>query len=483
MDRMDAIIVGAGVAGSAAAYRLAQEGKQILLIDRGAPVGSKNVSGGTLWGTEMDFVDGFHEEKPYERIVTSKRLSFLTEESAFTVDFATRRKEFTEVPYNGFTILRSRFDEWFSGKVEEVGQGNAMVIPGIMIDELHFEGKQVAGVVQEGDVIPGNAVVLADGINSRLTVKYGWRHGVNPYDVGRAIENGAVPPGEEPQLVLDPHHCAVGVKEVIKLPKDRLEERFQINDGTGGVAHEFLLGFPGRGIQAGGFMYTNRESISLGIVAQLHSLKGQDRTPGEPPRSSHELFEDFKHHPYIAPYIEGGEVQEYSAHLIPEGGLRMRPQLYGDGFVVAGDAAGLLFSNGYQIHGMNYAIRSGKIAADAVLKCEQTGDFSARGLSVYEQMLEESYVGKDLRRFQNIGKITENPRMFSTYPKLIEDLFMEILVERGEPKDKILASLWPGGTGLLPTFPQRSKFQTARKKNKIGYIDLLIDGIRGARNI
>ncbi|MEM3318265.1 MAG: dehydrogenase, partial [Thermoplasmatales archaeon] len=207
------------------------------------------------------------------------------------------------------------------------------------------------------------------------------------------------------------------------------EDRFNLSQ-TSGMASEYIVGFLGD-LNIGGFLYTNKETISLGIVSPMEQLRENGMT------HTYDIIERFKEHPSIAPLIEGGNVVEYGAHLIPEGGIQMVPKLYGDGYMIAGDAAGFAFSNGLVLQGMNYAILSGILAGETAVEAKKRNDFSASSLSLYRTKLEETYVLKDLRTFKDIRKVTGNKNMYTVYPKMLEGILLEMLWERGQPKKKI----------------------------------------------
>ena len=402
-DKMDVIVVGAGVAGSAAAYKMAKAGLSVLLVDRAKPIGSKNLSGGVLWGHDLGEVmpdwwkEGL-EAGAIERPITTKGINMLTKDAGFQAQFNTNawRKE----PYNGFSVLRARFDQWLANKVMEAG---GMVVDGVMVDKLAVDDNgKVFGVEQGGDVIKSDCVVLADGCNSRLSITHGLRGKLNRQTY------------------------VLGVKEVIKLDQKVLEDRFNIGPNEG-VAQEYALGYLENGAKAGGFLYTNRDTISLGVVINLDSIwqKGV---------YTHRIMEEFRLHPSIAPLLKGGELVEYGAHLIPEGGMHNVPQLYGNGWVIAGDAAGFVYSNGTVIHGMNYAIRSGLIAADAVIGAKKAGDYGAAQLSSYKKGLENSYILKDFEKFEHTHEFVWDDNLHSTIPKLISGVFTDMYTADMQPK-------------------------------------------------
>jgi len=428
-DEFDCIVVGAGVAGSSAAIRLAQGGASVLLVDRGNPIGSKNLSGGVLWGHELDrILPNWWKEGPVERPVTTKQVVFLNKEDSLTLSF--KANEWSEEPHNAFMVLRARFDKWLAEQAEKAG---AMVVPGTNVDKLAFDGKgQVTGVMQAGETVPAKSVVIADGCNSRVLINSGLKK------------------REEPDEVV------LGVKEVIQLPEEVIEQRFNLGKNQG-LAGEYILGYLQNGVMAGGFLYTNRDTISLGVVINLKSIWMKNVY-------TREMVEDFRTHPHIAKLLEGGEVVEYGAHLIPEWGVHDMPPLYGNGWCTVGDAAGFVFSNGLIIEGMNYAAASGIEAADTILEAKKKGDYSAKTMRAYEQRCNDRFIMKDMKRFKNMGKVVWNERMFSKYSPMVTDVFKSMLTEHGEAKK-----------------PSRVHVRKMAKKHKIKPWELLVDGIQGAR--
>ena len=178
----------------------------------------------------------------------------------------------------------------------------------------------------------------------------------------------------------------------------------------------------------------------------------------------------FKSHPYIERLIQDGEgianLKEYGAKLIPEAGYNMMPKLYGDGFLVGGDAAGFVFSNGLVIQGMNYAIKSGILAAEATSQALDKSDPTKTSLKLYQKLLENSYVLKDLKKFKDVTKMTKNKNLFKVYPGAINDGFKHAMTEKGEPKQRLYKT-------LLQSFKQRGA----------GMFTLLKDGLRGGTKL
>lgn len=403
MEGLDAIVVGGGLAGLAAAYTLAREGLGVILFERGDHPGSKNVTGGRLYLDPVKpLLDGLWEEAPLERQITKERITAMTEDSSVTFEFSSER-----LKGRSYTILRSPFDRWLAEKVTQAG---AFIVPQRKVTDLLMEDGRVVGVKADEEEIPASVVIIADGVLSPLGEKAGLR---KPLEAGRA---------------------AVGFKEVIKLGEEEVSHRFGLRKGEG-LAHLFF-GAITKGIFGGGFLYTNRESISLGMVVGIGDFR--EEMPFEMPQ----VLEDFKARAEIAPLIEEGELLEYSAHIIPEGAYRLVKRLYGDGVLLVGDAAGFALNHGITVRGMDFALASGVLAARAVREAKKRGDFSANALSHYEALLRESFVLKDMETFASTSEVLALRRLHDYYPRLLcsmaEDLFR---VGEG-PKERISRTFW-----------------------------------------
>ena len=251
-----------------------------------------------------------------------------------------------------------------------------------------------------------------------------------------------------------PSQIAVGVKETISLPEKVIDDRF----GSGskdGMAWLFA-GAPTKGHIGGGFLYTNRESVSVGLVATLSDLCTSD-TP------IYQMMEDFKNHPAVAPLLSGGEIVEYSGHLVPEGGFDMVPKLYADGCLVAGDAAMLCINLGYQVRGMDYAIASGQIAARTAIEALDACDVSESRLSRYKAKLEDSFVLKDLMAYRSFPHFLEStPRMFNEYPEMASEIMGSLFVVDGKPVTPIKQSVM----GAVKKVGMMNLFKDVRKGAK-----------------
>ena len=402
---VDVIVVGAGVAGSTAAYLLAKAGLEVALIERGPYPGSKNLSGGVLYTQALrQIMPNFLEEAPIERVISNQIVSFMTGEATFNIDF--KNQAFSRPPYNAVTVLRAKFDRWLAEQAESAG---AMLVTGIKVEHLLRDGQgRVVGVAAGEDEIQAGVVIAADGVTSFLAQEAGLR--------------GRIPTGQ----------AATGVKEVIGLPREVIEDRFHLN-GEEGAAYT-VVGYATRGVPGGGFLYTNRDSLSIGLVMRLDDLIKTQSRPAE-------IFEDFKAHPLIAPLIKGGKLLEYGAHLVPEGGIAMMPRLYMDGMLVVGDAAGLGINSGFVIRGMDLAIGSAAAAAQAVIEAKAHGDYSAQSLQAYARHLEASFVMADMRTYARAPAFLHNPRLFTSYPELMAEVMTRLYTQDGTPKERLTPTL------------------------------------------
>ena len=405
-DRFDLIIVGAGPAGSAAAITAARAGLEVLLIERSDEPGGKNLSGGRLYAHSLaKLIPDYAETAPLERKVTREVISMLTAESCFSIDFSSSK--LAGRGNDSFTVLRADLDLWLSEQAEEA---EAVLASGVRVDELHTQDGKVCGVVADEDVLEADCVLLCDGVNSLLAQKAGLKKELLPTQV------------------------AVGIKEIIELPKGVIEDRFNLEPDQG--AARLFVGDCTKGLPGGGFLYTNKETLSLGLVINLEAASHAKE-------QFCDVAEAFKRHPEIARLIEGGTSLEYGAHLVPEAGLGMTPKLVGDGVLVAGDAAGFVLNTGYTLRGMDLAIESGVLAAKAVIAAKEKGDMSAAGLSGYETLLQDSFVIKDLKTYESAPAFMETPGLYGDYPALVENIFSEMFTVDGSPAQSMRKKIKP----------------------------------------
>ena len=430
MDNFDVIVVGGGLAGLSAAYTLGKAGIGVLVVERGDYSGAKNVTGGRLYLNPVrNLLPDIWEQAPLERYVAKECITMMGESSSTSVELSSRK--FAQKPYHSYTILRAKFDQWLADKVMEAG---GMLITKNRVDDLIMDGTKVRGIIAGEDKIPANVVLAADGVISQVAEKAGLHPRQQPLDY------------------------AIAIKEVIELSPQIIEQRFNLEPGEGTA--RMYAGAITHGMFGGGFLYTNLSSVSLGLVVRIKDLMEK-----KPSLEAPQLLEDFKQRPEIKGLIAGGETIEYSAHVIPEAGMEGIGRLYGDGILVAGDAAGLALNTGITVRGMEFAIASGVMAAQAIITATKNKDFSAQSLSEYEKLLQNSFVLKDMKTFKNAPRFLDNPRLMGLYPQVACDTLEKLMFIGGEPKKRLV------GTAMAEM----------RKKLKIA--QLLKDGYNAFRSM
>ena len=410
MADFDAIVVGSGCAGAVAAYELAQAGKSVLVVERGNFAGAKNMTGGRIYSHSLKKVfPDFEQEAPLERKITHERMAFMDPTSQMAIDFTS--PELAEEAKDSYSVLRAPFDQWLAGKAEDAG---AEYICGIAVEELlKDESGKVVGVRAGEDEITAEVTIVAEGVNSLLCE--------------RSLGN---PRPKASQM-------AVGIKQVFELPAGQIEDRFLVPEGEG--AAMLFVGDCTHGNVGGGFLYTNKDSISLGLVATISlAADGSNEVP------VYQMLEDFKNHPAVAPIIRGAKLVEHSGHMVPEGGYDMVPQYVFDGALVAGESAGLCMNMGYQVRGMDFAVASGQMAGLAAVKALDAGDTSAAGLSSYKTAMENSFVIQDLATFRKWPHTMEGwSSMFTDYPVMVKEIFNAMFSVDGEPQKPLMKRMMP----------------------------------------
>lgn len=395
--RFDAVVVGGGPAGLAAAHTLAGAGRKVACIERGDWPGSKNVFGGLMFSHPLSrIVPGFLKTAPLERRVVRRDLWLAASDSVLRASYETT--DFNVEPYNAFTVHRPVFDRWLAGEARRQG---AVIVSETLVEELLGQDGLVTGVRTgrpRGD-LEADAVIIAEGANPFLAEMAGLAHRPRAKSV------------------------ALAVKETLALPAEKIEERFGLEKETGAAIE--IVGEVTAGMAGSAFIYTNRETISVGVGVLLEGLV---RHGGE----AYALLDRFKAQPQVRRLLDGAQPLEYAAHLIPESGLA-GVRLYGGGALVAGDAAGMV--NAVNTEGANLALLSGKAAAETVAAGLAAGRLDTDALAGYRDRLADSPVLEDLRKYGGATAFfADHPHFFRRYPRLFAAAARELLTVDGLSK-------------------------------------------------
>lgn len=424
-QKFDVAIVGAGPAGLAAAYYLAKKGFKTAVLERGREVGSKSIFGGRIYAAPLKEIYPNFNSMPVHRWVKKERISIMPDyDSMISIEYQGKDAI-------SFTAYLTEVVKWMGIQAESAG---ATIITDVPVTNLYKENNKVAGVVSGEDVLRSDVVVDSEGVN-RLVLE----------------ASGIVSP-------LKPELVALGVKEVLKGESKQIEEAFGLSQNEG-LAWVFL-GAATANTPGGAFLYTNRDSVSLGVVVLL------DQAIANVKDHISQLVESLRTSPALKNYLQNLRISEYSAHLIPEDVWSIRPpRLVYDGLLITGDAAGLLLNAGYTYRGVDFAAYSGYLAGKAIEQAHAKGDYSAESLSAYEAMLENSIVMKELKKFRKVHDVMKNRLLFNKYPKIMSGV-MSRMFENPDGPSKIWESI-----------------NESCKENQYSMLKLLFDGYRLVRSL
>jgi electron transfer flavoprotein-quinone oxidoreductase len=340
---------------------MAENNMSVLLLERGEYPGAKNVFGGTIYRQPTEIiVPAFWEEAPLERPITSEELWLLDNDSAVKIGFTGLR--FAKPPYNKFTALRSKFDRWLADRAQKAG---AHLVTNALVKDLIYEeygarNRKVVGVLLgSGDRIYSDIVILAEGVTGNLAEIAGLRKKITPDSL------------------------TLYVKEILELPSDKIEERFNLEKGEGAILG--MVGYPSSGAIGKGAVFTNKDSISIMVGAYLNQIIEKGLNPFM-------LMQRLKSHPIIKRLIEGAKTIEFQAHTIPKGGYKQIPRLSAPGLMVTGDAAVMIVGR----RGTDLAMLAGKFAGETAAQAKAAHNFS-EPLAAYDKKVSSSFFMHDIK--------------------------------------------------------------------------------------
>jgi electron transfer flavoprotein-quinone oxidoreductase len=438
-DKLDAIVVGAGPSGTAAAITMAKAGLQVALIEKGTRAGAKNVMGGILYTHYLEQVVGEEwKSAELERPIIEEQRWMMTAEAAIGLGYKNFRNR--EHPHS-YSVLRAKFDAWFAAQAEEAG---AFLIPETVVEGLIVDHDRVVGVRtgREGD-LHADVVVVCEGIG-----------------LGSRLLESTVIGGKPLKKPLKRNQAAMAVKEIMAMDPATIESRFNCEPGEGASVE--CYGDATRGLSGFMFIYTNKDTLSVGGGALLSEMTDTRLSREElAKRTPNEILNHFKRHPAIRPLLQGGETVEYLAKMIPEGGFHAIPKLYGNGYLVCGDAA--MLSNPVHREGSNLAMESGRLAGETVVHAKEKDDFGEASLREYRLRLDRSWIMADMKKYDKAVPLLEhNPQMLGKYPQLLDRALDEFFRVDGVSK-------WDKQSKILKMFRNEGGLKMVRDTLKAGW--------------
>lgn len=299
MEQFDVVIIGGGSAGLAALKQLSSMGIQSVLIEAGSTIGTKNVSGGILYSKNPqtgkvynvdEIFENFLEEKPWERQITKYILNCVSKDKVLSIDLTDSHEYQSNF---GCSVLLNKLNNWFAKQSLEAAERNGGgIINGVHVRNIIWDDEKGKTIIQtdELDDFEAKAIIASDGVNSEIAEITGAREKFSPSGLYQ------------------------GVKVVIKLPEEIIEERFDLSPGEG-TAHIFAGDVTLDHI-GGGFLYTNNDSLSAGVVYHYDSLISNPTEPNN-------LVNALLNNPFVKEYIK----DEVALEPYPDKNLSKMEQL------------------------------------------------------------------------------------------------------------------------------------------------------------
>jgi len=384
----DVLIIGGGPAGLSTAIELANrlkqkgEEKKIMLIEKGSEIGSHILSGAVIRPKALQDLLSPEEfaEVPFDAKVEGEDVVMkLSSEGAAKLPF--------HPPYmsneGNYIASLGQICKYLATVAESKG---VEIYPGFSVDEMLYEDGKVAGVktkdtgvdhhgvkqknYQEGTTVKAAITILAEGTRGSLAKKV-----IERYDLQ----------GKNPQIY------SLGIKELWSVPEGTIT--------PGAVYHTFGYPLNDKEEFGGGFIYGLSDNrVALGLVVGLDYA--------DPTFDIHAAMQVWKTHPEVSKFIEGGTILEFGAKTLPEGGWYAIPKYYEDNLMIVGDSAGFLSTP--RLKGVHLAVRSGICAAQAAALALVKGDTSEKALSKYEELVNDSFIYKELYPTRNMRAVMQD---------------------------------------------------------------------------
>ncbi len=385
----DVLIVGGGPSGLATAIELANSFKQkglekrIMLIEKGSSIGSHILSGAVM------------RPKVFKSLLTQEEYDGIPFDSKVTTDVTVKLSDSgeTELPFHppymnnegNYIASLAQVCRYLAGIAEAKG---VEIYTGFAVDDmLYDENGKVAGVktkdtgvdhhgvkqknYQKGTIVKANITILAEGTRGSLAKK--------------VIDRFNLDSGKIPQIY------SLGVKEIWKVPEGNIE--------AGAVYHTFGYPLKDKSEFGGGFIYGLSENrVALGLVVGLDYK--------DPSFDTHAAMQIWKTHPYISKFLKGGNIVEFGAKTLPEGGWNSMPKYYDDNLMIVGDSAGFLTTA--RLKGIHLAIRSGICAAQTAVEALEKDDTSKKALSKYEELVDSSPIYNEMYPIRNMRAVMQD---------------------------------------------------------------------------
>ena len=410
------------------------------MLEKARVPGERSMTGGVIYGDApggwglIHLVPDFESAAPLERKVVSHEVMVLDSPDMARGTAKYYRLSKDSLPARAglfsmgfetghdYSVLRRRFDRCFAALAVRAG---AMLSTETTAEGLIIEEGKVVGVRTPKEELRAKLVIDASGVTSTLVSEAGLRGRLTPKEL---------------------YH---GIKRVYRLDQAAIEQRFGVKPGEGKAI--FYLGQFMSDISGGAFVYTNRDTLSVGLVVSLGSLIRRTTEHFDQVGKLLDVLDAFEAHPMVAELLDGAQAAEYAAHNIPKGHKAMLKLPYADGYLVAGDALGSFVKIGPMIDGMRRAISSGMMAASAYLQASASDSFRGKDLARYKDLLRPIY--EDVGRSGRDSFVTESSFTYHTLPRLLFSTGVMTRVHRFEPRTgaapRDAVARVQEGTGLL----------------------------------